>query len=361
MRRHLIALRWLPFAVLSAIFGLIAPLMWTDWSVAQAAGKQLLSPDALTVFADHPQAQMGPLALLAAGALPQPAYIIVTSLMLTVFLYICEKSVPVGHRGSPQRVLFCVGVGGACLVYPWSDLASQGHLDDMLVLIGAALMLRAVLMHSPVQAGLAFGLAMAGKPTAVLFAPILLPAGMTAIAVAATATAILWLPFFLADPGGFLAAGKGVVEVRPGSFPSYLGYELWGPTPSWIRLLALGGGALVCLAFVRRGDLIRGMLAAFALRTIVDPNPASCYATTLIALGLLADVPYRRVPWTALTGMLGWIVAGPVVIAPVFGWPRILATAAIAAVSPRVSKPPVAIPFEGIPDARHAPWGQPVG
>ena len=231
----------------------------------------------------------------------------------------------------------------------------------MLVLIGAALMLRAVLIHSPVQAGLAFGLAVAGKPTAILFAPILLPAGMTAIAIAVAATAVLWLPFFLADPGGFLAAGKGVVEVRPGSFPSYLGYELWGPTPSWIRLLALGGGVLVCLVFVRRGDLARGMLAAFALRTVVDPNPAQCYATSLIALGLLADVPYRRMPWTALTGMLGWILSGPVVIAPVFGWPRIIVTAAIVAVSPRVSKPSLDTPLDAIPDARRAPSGQPVG
>jgi hypothetical protein len=254
-----------------------------------------------------------------------------------------------------------VGVGGALLVYPWSDLASQGHLDDMLVLIGAALMLRAVLVHSPVQAGLAFGLAVAGKPTAILFAPILLPAGMTAIAVAVIATAILWLPFFLADPGGFLAAGKGVIEVRPGSFPSYLGYELWGPTPSWVRLLALGGGALLCLAFVRRGDLVRGMLAAFALRTIVDPNPASCYATSLIALGLLADVPSRRVPWTALTGMLGWIVSGPVIIAPVLGWPRIIVTAAIAAVAPRVATPsPTTMP-DDLPDARRVASGQPAG
>ena len=115
MKRHLIALRWLPFSVLSAIFGLIAPLLWTDWSVARAAGRQLLSTDALTVYTDHPQAQMGPLALLVAGALPQPAYIVVTSLLLTVFLYVCEKSVPVGRRGSPQRVLFCVGIGGALL------------------------------------------------------------------------------------------------------------------------------------------------------------------------------------------------------------------------------------------------------
>ena len=117
----------------------------------------------------------------------------------------------------------------------------------------------------------------------------------------------------------------------------------------------------MCLAFVRKGDLARGMLAAFALRTVVDPNPAQCYATTLIALGLLADVPYRRTPWTALTGMLGWIVSGPVVIAPVFGWPRIIVTAAIVAVSPRVSGPTTTTSRAGVPDRGRAPSGHSVG
>jgi hypothetical protein len=334
----LIALRWLPFAIASAIAGLIAPVMWTDWEVAHSAGRQLLYGDSLSVYADQPLAQMGPLALAIVGALSKPAFIIFTSALLVPFLYLCEKSVPRHLRPEPAQTNLCVGIGGALLVYPWSDFASQGHIDDILVLFGCAFVLRAVMNGSPLQAGLGFALAVAGKPTAILFAPVLLPAGLMAIAIAVTATAVIWMPFLLADPGGFVTAGKGVIEVRPGSFPSYLGYELWGPTPPWIRLLALGGGALLCFLFVRRGDIARGMLAAFALRAIVDPNPAQCYATSLIALGLLADVPYRRIPWTALTGMLGWIVSGPVMLAPVLGWPRIIVTAMSAVVSPRVPR-----------------------
>jgi hypothetical protein len=227
-------------------------------------------------------------------------------------------------------------------------------MDDILVLFGCAWLLKAVGQRSPKQAGWAFALAVAGKPTALLAAPLLLPAGALAIGIAVTATAVIWLPFFLADPAGFLAAGKGVIEVRPGSFPSYLGYELGGPTPGWVRLLALGGGALVCYWFVRRGDCARGLLAAFALRAAVDPNPAQCYASSLVAIGLLADVPYRRVPWTSLVGLIGWLISWRVIYAPVLGWPRLAVTAITPLIAPRaVPAPPSQPQSAPEPDQGH--------
>jgi hypothetical protein len=183
--------------------------------------------------------------------------------------------------------------------------------------------------------GLAFSLAVVGKPTALLVLPVLITGGLTAMLIAGAITAVAWLPFFLADPAGFLSASKGVIEVRPGSFPAVIGNELWGPTPPWIRLLALCGGAALCLVFVRRGDIARGMLAAFALRAFVDPNPAQCYASSLVALGLLADVRYRRVPYTAILGLAGWIISEPVMREPVLGWARFLLTALVPAVAPR--------------------------
>ncbi len=152
--------------------------------------------------------------LRLSGHFSKPAFIILTSALLVPFLYLCETSVPRHRPSEPTRTNLCVGIGGALLVYPWSDFASQGHIDDILVLFGCALVVRAVMNASPLQAGLGFALAVAGKPTAILFAPVLLPAGLTAIAVAVAATAVIWMPFFLADPGGFLTAGKGVIEVQ---------------------------------------------------------------------------------------------------------------------------------------------------
>jgi hypothetical protein len=336
MSRLLAGLKWLPFGLVCAVVGVKAPVVVTDWSVAKSAGGQLLSSAGLTVYTDHPQAQMGPLALAVAGALPKPVYVTVVSLLLVLFLRLCEVSVR--STTNKRDVHTCLAIGGAILIYPWSDFASQGHADDVLVLVGCALLLRAVTLRSPRLAVAALALAMAAKPTAVLMTPVLLLFGSSTIIVGLFVSLAIWAPFFMADPVGFMRAGRGVTEVRPGSFPDFLGYELWGPTPAWIRLLALGGGVLLCLFLVRRGEIARGLVLAFSWRAAVDPNPAQCYASSVIAIGLLVDVGSRRVPLTAGVGSLGWLVSEPVMRAPVLGWPRILITLATAATAPREAR-----------------------
>jgi hypothetical protein len=267
------------------------------------------------------------------AALPKTIYVILVASLLMPFLHLCVRVASDDPRPD-SRVLLCVGIGGSLLVYPWADFASQGHLDDVLVLYGCAGMLYALRRRSRTQLGLAFSLAVVAKPTALLVLPVLIIGGFTAISIAVAITALAWLPFFLVDPTGFLSASRGVTEVRPGSFPAVIGNEIWGPTPPWIRILALCGGAALCWVFVRRGDAARGMLAAFALRAIVDPNPAQCYASSLVALGLLADVRYRRVPYTAILGLAGWLISEPVMREPILGWARFLLTALVPAVSP---------------------------
>jgi hypothetical protein len=336
IRKVLHIVRWLPLSVVCAAIGLRAPQVWTDWEIAQSAGQQILSGDALTVYVDHPAAQMGPLALVFSGALPHAAYILLVSLLLAPFLALCER-VAAAHA-SPRDASLCVTAGGALLIYPWSDFASQGHLDDVLVLFGCGGLLLAGLDRRSGLAAAAFTLAVAAKPTAVLALPVLFAVGPTAVLLAGLATATIWLPFFLADPGGFLTAGRGVIEVRPGSFPDLLGYEIAGPTPPWFRVVALVGGAVLCAIFARRNDPARGLLAAFAIRAVVDPNPAQCYASTIAALGLLADVPYRRLPITCLAGLTGWLISEPVIRAPELGLPRIVVTSLTPLFAPRVRR-----------------------
>ncbi|MDQ1602336.1 MAG: hypothetical protein QOE01_181 [Actinomycetota bacterium] len=337
--RYVNAVKWLPLSLVCALSAFGAPVFFTDWHIARSAGHTLLSGDALSVYADHPLAQMGPLALLVAGLLPKSAYIVLVALLLTPFLQLCESVAP---RDVPKsRVAICTGLGGALLVYPWADFAEQGHIDDVLVLFGCALMLKALQRRSAVLGGAAFALAVAAKPTALIAAPLLLPLGATAVSIAAASTAAVWLPFALADLHGFLASGKGVIDVRAGSLLDFVGYDPGSATPWWVRAIALGGGALLCAVFVRRRDPARGLLAGFAVRAFIDPNPATCYAATLVALGLFADVGVRRVPWTAAVGMLGWMVSWRIILWPRLGWPRLVLTALSPVAAPRVRRPPV--------------------
>jgi hypothetical protein len=335
--RYVNAVKWLPLSLACALSAFGAPVLFTDWHIARSAGQTLLSGDALSVYADHPLAQMGPLALLVAGLLPKPAYIVLVALLLTPFLQLCESVAPAGVPRS--RVAICTGLGGALLVYPWADYADQGHIDDVLVLFGCALMLKALQRHSAMLGGAAFALAVAAKPTALIAAPLLLPLGATAVSIAVVSTAAVWLPFALADLHGFLASGQGVIDVRAGSLLDFVGYDPGSATPSWVRAIALGGGALLCAVFVRRGDQARGLLAGFALRAFVDPNPGTCYAATLVALGVVADVGVRRVPWAAVVGMLGWMVSWRIILSPRLGWPRLLLTLLSPVAAPRIRQP----------------------
>src|ERR1035437_8773350 len=59
----------------------------SDWDAATTGGHYLLSGH-LTVYADKPRVQMGPLALLLAGVLPGTVYVVAVCALLPLVLWI---------------------------------------------------------------------------------------------------------------------------------------------------------------------------------------------------------------------------------------------------------------------------------
>ena len=269
-----------------------------DWTILHGAGRDLLAGH-LTVYVRHPDAQVGPLALVL-SALPRPLFTaLVCALMLSLTL--------TGRRlGIPDRAIL---VGGSVAAIPWGVQALGGHIDDPLVVTGAAVMILGLRQHRPDKVGWGFVLALAGKPTGVVLAPLLLTAGWPAIGVAVAGVATVWGPFVLADLGGFLRAGQGVVWVEPWSLPFVLGEPAGAAFPEWVRPVQLVGGLAGCWLVARRNGPVSAAVAALAFRAVLEPGAWPSYSVCVIALTLL--LPTRRGQSTSLAAfswLVGWLL-----------------------------------------------------
>jgi hypothetical protein len=254
-----------------------SPTRPDDALIAMRAGDALLGGD-WAVFAHHPDAQMGPLPLLLSGALPWRVFSALIGASLGAFIWLA------GRLGTPERALWWIGVP---LALPWSLFALQGHADDALVLLGAVVMLVGLRDHRTVAIVGGFALAAAGKPTAAILVGLLLVAGWRVAAAGLVAAGLVWAPFVLADVHGFLAAGKGIQTVQAWSVPWLLGSAADSAYPDWVRPVQLLLGVAVCWRLARRGSPAAGLLAAFALRTVLEPGTWWAYSSFLLALVVL--------------------------------------------------------------------------
>src|ERR1700736_440897 len=90
------------------------------------------------------------------------------------------------------------------LMPAWTVLSVRfGHLDDVVALVLAVGALRAVAANRPGFAGLALGAAVATKPWALGFVPLLLVLDRQRLAALGRALAVVvaaWAPFMIANP-----------------------------------------------------------------------------------------------------------------------------------------------------------------
>lgn len=290
------SLRWLSF-------------VHPDWLIARAAGRTLWSSKGLEVYAAFPRAQMGPLALTLAQ-LPRSIYVVLTAAAIAPCIYWLSEAA-VGHREDwTARSLFILSVGAALCIVPWSQLAWKGHADDALVILGLALMLKSAAGGSRRGKLLGLGIAVAGKPTALVLLPFLLTSGAEFAAGLAIVAAI-WLPFLLAEPIALLRAGRGVMSVAPGSLPSYLGTSAHASPPAWIRPVQLFAGLGASAIGVLRDHAAEGLLLGFTIRALVDPNPAPAYSIPLVLVAVAVDLGHGW-PITLPLAMLSFWLAQPV-------------------------------------------------
>lgn len=142
----------------------------------------------------------------------------------------------VDPAGRCRRMLLAAIV----LIPAWTVLSVRwGHLDDVLAMIFAIVALRAVSADRPVLADLVLAAAIASKPWAIGFVPLLLalPRGrLRAVTATAAGTALAWAPFVLANPRT-LGALHPPVGLSPSSGLHTLGVRgvltpPWGEQPS---------------------------------------------------------------------------------------------------------------------------------
>lgn len=271
-------------------------------------------PGGLHLYANYPQLQIGPLALVIAQGLrhlgPSQGVLAAEVAGAAAGLYLVHAVLQIALKVRPdlarQRLALRVTilVGGATFLVGWAELAvTFVHLDDVIALVLAVLAVRAAVAERPAMTGLCIGLATDAKPWALVFLPLVLMlptrAWGRALGLALAAIVVAWLPFELADHGT-VAALHYTIRNLPGSALRALGVT--DPrTPSWDRPAQLLVGLALGTAAVWRGRWPAVILLGVGARIALDPADHGYYTAGILLGALLWDLLGTRRPvpvWT---------------------------------------------------------------
>ena len=306
---------WRRFGPWAAVSGWAALWSWLQsnpsglsWHFFVSGSHLLFGASGLNLYAEHPELQIGPLAFAAAapltllGAATQPIALILMTAGGLASLYLIAPLVPPPNR--QLRVL----LAGLVLMPAWTVLSVRfGHLDDVLALVLAIGALRAVVANRAAIAGLALGAAVAAKPWALGFIPLLLILDRQRLMAAVTAVAGIvaaWAPFMIANPAT-LAALRPPLGVAPSSGLRALGYRA-DLIPPWDRIGQFVLGPLATLASVLCGRWPGLFLLAVAVRLALDPKDNPYYIGGAVLAAVVFDLLGTRstIPWAALATVL---------------------------------------------------------
>ncbi|MGW6910144.1 hypothetical protein [Streptomyces sp. NPDC054940] len=315
-------------------FAVVQPHGGFSWHYLRTGGELLYAgtgraDGGLSLYAHHPELQMGPVSFLVAGlfnpfseSVGQLLAAALMSLLGLIILVVAGRSAAwhfLGTGTNHQRLRQRVLIAGLAFIPMWIEVAVRfGHLDDVLALFFTALAVRSLTRGNAAATGIFLALAMDSKPTALAFLPLLLalPRGqwLRAGLWCAGLVALVWLPFFLGAPHSF-AAAEFTIPNQPASALRWLGVD--DPqTPSWDRpAQAALGLALGCVA-VRRGRWPAVVLLGANARIALDPSVYTYYTASVLLGTLLWDVIGQRrlVPWwswIALITLYGTVFVVP--------------------------------------------------
>ena len=283
--------------------------MWPNsglsWHFSVDGAKLLLQGSGLNLYADAPWLQTGPLSLVVAAVLrPLPAAtgksLALVAMAAAGPLLVVALTPLVAPAKRRRRML----IAAIVLIPAWTVLSVRwGHLDDVLAMVFAIVALRAVSAGRPVLTGVALAAAIASKPWAVGFLPLLLllPWGrLKAAAVAAAGTALAWAPFVLANPHT-LGALSPPVGLSPASGLHTLGVRgvlmpRWGRTAQLV--LAPAAATVTALTAGLPGVL----LVSVAVRLALDPKDNAYYIGSAALAAVVFDLLGTgwTIPWTTL-------------------------------------------------------------
>ena len=287
--------------------------MWPDsglsWHFSVDGANMLVHGSGLNLFAEAPWLQTGPLSLVVAAVLrPLPAALgkdVALVAMTAAGPLLIAALTPLVAPARRHRRMF---IATLVLIPAWTVLSLRwGHFDDVLALVFAVVSLRAVAADRPVLAGLALALAIAAKPWAVGFLPmvLVLPWGrLRAALVAAAGVAVAWAPFVLANPRT-LGALNPPVGLAPASGLHTLGVRGL-LVPSWARTAQLLlSPAAATLTVLTRG-LPGVLLVSLAVRLALDPKDNAYYIGSAALAAVVFDLLGTgwTVPWTTVATVI---------------------------------------------------------
>ena len=282
-----------------------------SWHFFVSGSHLLFDGAGLNLYAEHPELQIGPLAFLVAAPLTslgdaaQPVALILMTAAGPLCLAWIAPLVPDRHRR--LRVFLAALV----LMPAWTVLSMRfGHLDDVVALVLAVAALRAIVANRAASAGLALGAAVAAKPWAMGFIPLLLVLDKQRLGAAAGALAgviAAWAPFMIANPAT-MAALRPPVGVAPSSGLHALGYR-GDLIPAWDRVGQFLLAPVAALVPVLRSRWPGVFLVAVAVRLAMDPKDNPYYIGGAALAAVIFDLLATRwtIPWaTLVTVLLLW-------------------------------------------------------
>jgi hypothetical protein len=271
----------------------------------------LAAPGGLHLYANYPQYQIGPLSFLVA-AVVQPLGSWAGQLLIlaigAVVIAVAE-SFATGRtdlQGARRLV-----VAELLFVPLWAELAIHfTHLDDALVLGAGATAVWALHTGRDRWLGALLGAAVAAKPWAAVFLPLVLalpsPQRLRGLVWSLGIPVVAWLPFVVSDPSTIWSTSQFTIANAADSSLRALGVGS-ARTPGWDRTAQLLLGLVVGAAAVVRRRWAAVLLAGIAVRLLLDPGSYAYYTAGIMVAALLVDVLLTRgpVPITSVVGFTG--------------------------------------------------------
>lgn len=280
-----------------------------SWHFLVTGVHALFSSAPLSLYAVHPELQMGPLTFLVGAPFVVllhgvPGEVLGMLVLMAAGLLVVReiKGATVDLGTGSRRTWFVV----ALLVIPaWSELAVHwGHVDDAGALLFGVMGLRLMRQERFVLGAVALAVAVDFKPWAVPFAALLLlaparrwlPLGLVFVGVVLVA----WGPFLLGDPRT-LAALRFAIPIDPASTLHLLGTP-GSSTPSWDRYAQLLGALALGVLAVFRKRWWAVFAIALAVRLLLDPATKNYYDVGIVAGAGILDIALTLwvLPWLTI-------------------------------------------------------------
>lgn len=292
-----------------------------DWHYFLTGAHAVTSDVGLHVYAQFPQLQFGPPALLVPLVFrdvgPDHGFVVVSGLCMALGVLAVRllERTAAEVVGQSRRLDLTVLVGGCFFLAVWgSPAVSWAHPDDVMALLATAGALRAIASGRWLATALLVGAAAAVKPWALLVLPLAAAVQgfrLRGLSVAGVVAVVSWVPFLVADPET-RRVSEFHLRVEQTSTIHYLGLAI-GAAPAWPREAQLLVALLLGGLAVARGRWLLVPLVAFAVRINLDPSVVYYYAAGPVLGAFAWDLvePIRGFPVRTVALWLGLLALPP--------------------------------------------------